>query len=49
MTRDEILNAAKQCVCHDRNDQYGSPEDILRRLPIYGQPISTLAALYGRE
>lgn len=27
MTREEILNAAKQCVCHDRNDQYGEPED----------------------
>lgn len=27
MTRDEVLNAAKQCVCHDRNNQYGSPED----------------------
>lgn len=27
MTREEILNAAKQCVCQDRNDQYGSPED----------------------
>ena len=24
MTREEILNAAKQCVCQDRNDQYGS-------------------------
>lgn len=27
MTRDEILNAAKQCVCHDRNEQYGEPEN----------------------
>ena len=26
MTREEILNAAKQCVCHDRNNQYGEPE-----------------------
>lgn len=27
MTRDEVLNAAKQCVCHDRNEQYGEPEN----------------------
>lgn len=27
MTREEILNAAKQCVCHDRNEQYGEPEN----------------------
>lgn len=27
MTREEILNAAKQCVCTDRNSQYGDPED----------------------
>lgn len=26
MTRDEVLNAAKQCVCHDRNNQYGAPK-----------------------
>ena len=32
MTRDEILNAAKQCVCHDRNDQYGSPEDNFKTI-----------------
>lgn len=27
ITRESILDAAKQCVCHDRNDQYGEPED----------------------
>ena len=26
MTRAEILDAAKQCVCGDRDEQYGSPE-----------------------
>lgn len=26
-TRAEILEAAKKCVCQDRNDQYGSPEE----------------------
>ena len=32
MTRDEVLNAAKQCVCHDRNNQYGSPEDNFKTI-----------------
>ncbi|MCD8197819.1 MAG: DUF6378 domain-containing protein [Lachnospiraceae bacterium] len=27
MKRAEILDAAKKCVCQDRNEQYGSPED----------------------
>ena len=27
MTRKEILEAAEQCVCHDRNEQYGEPEN----------------------
>lgn len=26
-TRESILEAAKQCVCTDREGQYGSPED----------------------
>ena len=26
MTREEILAAAKQCVCGDRDQDYGSPE-----------------------
>lgn len=31
-TRAEILDAAKQCVCKDRNDQYGSPEDNFKTI-----------------
>ena len=27
MTRAEILDEAKKCVCEDRESQYGSPED----------------------
>ena len=27
MTREEVLNKAKECVCQDREAQYGSPED----------------------
>lgn len=27
MVREEILNEAKKCVCTDRNQQYGEPED----------------------
>ena len=30
MTRAEILNAAERCVCTDRNQQYGEPEDNFR-------------------
>ncbi len=32
MKRDEILETAKQTVCHDRNSQYGEPEDNFRRI-----------------
>lgn len=28
-TRADILDKAKQCVCQDRNDQYGEPEESL--------------------
>lgn len=27
MTKEQILNAARQCVCQDRQDQYGNAED----------------------
>lgn len=27
MTREEILDAAKRCVCGEREQDYGSPED----------------------
>lgn len=27
MKREEVLNMAKTCVCGDRDEQYGSPED----------------------
>lgn len=30
MTRAEILKAAERCVCTDRNQQYGEPEDNFR-------------------
>ena len=32
MNRKEILEAAEQCVCHDRNNQYGSPEDNFKTI-----------------
>ncbi len=32
MKRDQILDTAKQTICHDRNDQYGEPEDNFRRI-----------------
>ena len=32
MTREEILDAAKQCVCGNREQDYGSPEDNFKRI-----------------
>ena len=32
MTRDEILDAAKRCVCGDREQDYGSPEKNFERI-----------------
>ena len=37
MTRPEILDAAKKCVCGDREQDYGSPEDNFK----------TIAAFWG--
>ena len=30
MTRAEIIDEAKKCVCEDRESQYGSPEDSFK-------------------
>ena len=35
MERQEILQAAAQCVCRDRNDQYGSPEDSFQMIAYF--------------
>lgn len=32
MTRPEILEAARKCVCGDREEDYGSPEDNFARI-----------------
>ncbi len=32
MKREEILDAAKKCVCQDRNEQYGNPEDNFSKI-----------------
>lgn len=32
MTRTEFLEAAKKCICGDRDKQYGSPEDSFQRV-----------------
>lgn len=34
-TRAEILDAAKQCVCQDRNIQYGTPEDCFNLIACF--------------
>lgn len=31
-TRKELLEAAEQCVCTDRNEQYGEPEDSFKAI-----------------
>lgn len=37
MTREEMLGEAKRCVCGEREEQYGTPEDCFE----------TIAALWG--
>lgn len=32
MTREEILEQAHKCVCGNRDEQYGSPEDSFRMI-----------------
>ena len=32
MTRKEILEAARQCVCGDREEDYGNPENNFARI-----------------
>lgn len=32
MTRKEILDQTTQCVCTDREEQYGSPEDSFKQI-----------------
>jgi hypothetical protein len=31
-TRKTILDAAEKCVCKERNDQYGEPEDCFQNI-----------------
>ena len=35
VTREEILEKARQCVCGDRDLQYGSPEESFSRIAKY--------------
>ena len=47
MTRPEILDTAKKCVCGQREQEYGSPEDNFQIIAdlwtaYYGQPFSAL-------
>lgn len=39
MTRAEILDGARKCVCEDRESQYGSPEDSFRLIAELWEPI----------
>lgn len=32
MTRKEVLEMAEKCVCTDRNEQYGEPEDNFKAI-----------------
>lgn len=38
-TRREILEAAEKCVCGDRDDQYGSPENLFDLIAKLWEPI----------
>ena len=38
MTRKEILAAAKQCVCGDRDQDYGSPEKSFEMIAALWEP-----------
>lgn len=38
MTREEILAAAKQCVCGDRDQDYGSPEKSFEMIADLWEP-----------
>lgn len=38
MTREEILAAAKQCVCGDREQDYGSPEKSFEMIAALWEP-----------
>lgn len=38
MTREEILAAAKQCVCGDRDQDYGSPETSFNMIAALQEP-----------
>lgn len=38
MTREEILAAAKQCVCGDRDQDYGSPEKSFNMIAALWEP-----------
>ena len=45
MSRDDIVEKVRQTICHDRQDQYGDPEDsfdyIARFWSIYlGEPVA---------
>lgn len=42
MTREEILAAAKQCVCGDRDQDYGSPEKSFNMIAALQQEIEKL-------
>ena len=38
MTREEILTAARQCVCGDRDQDYGSPEKSFEMIAALWEP-----------
>lgn len=35
MSRQEVLEAAMKCVCGDRDEQYGSPENNFRQIAAF--------------
>jgi hypothetical protein len=48
LTRAEILKAAERCVCTDRNQQYGEPEDNFRTISMLWSVYLCARGLDGR-
>ena len=45
MNRSETLDKAKACVCGQRENEYGSPEDTSPLLQVFGASIRVLNLL----
>lgn len=49
MKREEVLEKAKQCVCGDRESDYGSPEDNFKRIAVLWSTYLGIDALTPKD